>query len=161
MRQSSLSSFSGFTLIEVLVSMVVLAVGLLGIGALQTVAIRDSQEAYLYSEAVTLAYEMADRIHANANVWNGSTLPAAAASCSNNCNSAAHTCNAPTMAAYDYCVWNIKARTQLGEAASATVSISPVPGSSVCSGDVSMRCLTLNWVNAYQGSAKFELELQP
>lgn len=153
--------FSGFTLLEVLIAMIIMAVGLLGLAALQLLSIRDNQDVYWHSQAVALSYEMADRIHANAGVWNAGTLPAPANSCSDNCNSAGHACDAATMAAYDYCVWGNKVKTQLGNEASATVSISPVADSDVCLGDETMRCLTLSWVNARQQTVKFDLELLP
>ncbi len=59
----------GFTLIEVLVSMVILSIGLLGIFAMQSRALMDNQDAYLRTQAVFLAYEMSDRIRANATHW--------------------------------------------------------------------------------------------
>ena len=53
------SSYShGFTLIEVLVSMVILAVGLLGLAAMQAISLRDNQDVYYYQQATLLAYEM-------------------------------------------------------------------------------------------------------
>ncbi|EIC29152.1 MULTISPECIES: type IV pilus modification protein PilV [Methylomicrobium] len=152
---------NGFTLIEILVAMVILALGLLGLGALQMLSIRNSQDAYLYSQAMALSYEMADRIHANASAWNTDTLPTAANSCEDNCNSAAQSCSISVMASYDYCVWMEKAKAQLGPAALVEVGISPVSGSDVCTGTSAMRCLTLSWTSGSQSSAKFELELQP
>ena len=45
--------------------MVILAIGLLGIAALQGVGLRSSHGAYLTSQASLLAYDIADRIRAN------------------------------------------------------------------------------------------------
>lgn len=59
----------GFTLVEVLVAMVIMAVGLLGLASLQAVALKDNQDAFLRSQANFLAYEMSDRMRANANYW--------------------------------------------------------------------------------------------
>lgn len=59
----------GFTLVEVLVSMVILSVGLLGLASLQSLALKDNQDAYLRSQANFLAYEMNDRLRANADYW--------------------------------------------------------------------------------------------
>ncbi len=59
----------GFTLIEVLVSIVILAIGLLGIMNMQARALMDNQDAYLRTQAVFLAYDMADRIRANHEFW--------------------------------------------------------------------------------------------
>lgn len=56
----------GFTLIEILVTMVILAVGLLGMASLQLTGLRSNQSAFLRTQASTLAYDMADRMRANA-----------------------------------------------------------------------------------------------
>ena len=55
----------GFTLIEVLVAMLVLAVGLLGLAGLQATSLRNNQSAYNRSQATQLAYDIADRMRAN------------------------------------------------------------------------------------------------
>lgn len=55
----------GFTLLEVLVAIVILAIGLLGIAALQASSIRNNQSAYLRSQATLLAYDVIDRMRAN------------------------------------------------------------------------------------------------
>jgi type IV pilus assembly protein PilV len=56
---------TGFTLIEVLIAVVILAGGLLGLAALQATSLRNNQSAYNRSQATQLAYEMADRMRAN------------------------------------------------------------------------------------------------
>ncbi len=55
----------GFTLIEVLVTMLVMAVGLLGIAALQFKGLQYSHDAYIRSQINFLAYDIADRIRLN------------------------------------------------------------------------------------------------
>jgi len=55
----------GFSLIEVLVSTVILAVGLLGIAALQSSAIKYNHSALLRSIAISQAGDMIDRMQAN------------------------------------------------------------------------------------------------
>lgn len=55
----------GFTLIEILVTMFILAIGLLGLAALVVDGMRNNQGAYLRTQASTLAYDMADRIRLN------------------------------------------------------------------------------------------------
>lgn len=57
----------GFSLIEVLVALLVLSVGLLGLAALQTVALKSNHSAYHRSQATFLAYDMLDRMRANRN----------------------------------------------------------------------------------------------
>lgn len=55
----------GFGLIEVLISVVVLAVGLLGIAGLQLTMIRDNHAAYMRSIAIAQTSNMIDRMRAN------------------------------------------------------------------------------------------------
>jgi len=56
---------NGFSLLEVLIALLVLAVGLLGIAALQGIALKTNHGAYLRSQATFLAYDMMDRMRAN------------------------------------------------------------------------------------------------
>ncbi len=55
----------GFTLVEVLVALIVLAIGLLGLAQLQARGLKFNQDAYVRSQATTLAYEIIDRMRAN------------------------------------------------------------------------------------------------
>jgi type IV pilus assembly protein PilV len=59
------NSQDGFTLLEVLIAIVVLALGLLGLAGLQAASLRNNHSAYLRSQATLLAYDMADRMRAN------------------------------------------------------------------------------------------------
>jgi type IV pilus assembly protein PilV len=80
---------SGFTLIEVLIAMLVLAVGLLGLAGLQASSLKNNQSAYNRSQATQLAYDMADRIRANpvdannlaTSAYVATTTPAVQTSC--------------------------------------------------------------------------------
>ncbi|HHJ37997.1 MAG TPA: type IV pilus modification protein PilV [Methylothermaceae bacterium] len=56
---------SGFTLVEILVSVLVLGIGLLGLAGLQTTGLKSNHSANLRTQATLLAYDMADRIRAN------------------------------------------------------------------------------------------------
>ncbi|MCF6236727.1 MAG: type IV pilus modification protein PilV [Gammaproteobacteria bacterium] len=66
---------SGFSLIEVLVTMIVISIGLLGLAGLQASSLKHNNSAYQRSQATFLAYEMLDRMRANpmgidANAYN-------------------------------------------------------------------------------------------
>ena len=61
----SRQSQSGFTLIEVLVAVLVLSIGLVGVAALQGVSLKNTQSAFMRSQATALAYDLADRMRAN------------------------------------------------------------------------------------------------
>lgn len=63
--RSRCSRSGGFTLIEILVTLFILAVGLLGLAGLMVDGMRNNQGAYLRTQASILAYDMADRMRAN------------------------------------------------------------------------------------------------
>ena len=56
---------SGFTLIEILITLIIVSIGLLGMASLQMNSLRSNQGAYLRSQASMLSYDMADRMRAN------------------------------------------------------------------------------------------------
>lgn len=56
---------AGFSLIEVLVAIFILAIGVLGAAALQMNALKFNQTASVRSQATFLAYEIVDRMRAN------------------------------------------------------------------------------------------------
>jgi len=58
---------SGFTLLEILVTVIILAIGLLGIASLQSTSIKLSYDAYLRSQAALLSYDLMDRVRSNPN----------------------------------------------------------------------------------------------
>ena len=53
----------GFTLLEVLVAIIVLAFGLLGFALLQTMNVRFVQSANYRTQATNLAYDLTERLH--------------------------------------------------------------------------------------------------
>jgi type IV pilus assembly protein PilV len=57
----------GFTLIEVLVSIVILAVGLLGLALLQSTSLSNQLESYQRAQALLLLEDMSNRIRVNSN----------------------------------------------------------------------------------------------
>ncbi|MCP5124287.1 MAG: type IV pilus modification protein PilV [Gammaproteobacteria bacterium] len=56
---------TGFTLIEILVTVVVLAIGLLGLAGLQATALRFNSSASQRSQATILAYDILEQMRAN------------------------------------------------------------------------------------------------
>ncbi len=56
---------AGFTLLEILIAMLVLAIGLLGVAAMQFRGLQYSHDAYLRSQISVLAYDIADRMRLN------------------------------------------------------------------------------------------------
>jgi type IV pilus assembly protein PilV len=97
---------TGFTLIEVLIAMLVLAVGLLGLAGLQATSLRNNQSAYNRSQATQLAYDLADRMRANVSGKTTYTviLPSSATAKAN-CLSTTG-CSPADMAENDLFEWN-------------------------------------------------------
>ena len=63
----SVNRSRGFTLIEVLVTSVIMSIGLLGIAGLQVNALQSNQGAYYRSQATYIAYDMIDRMRINSD----------------------------------------------------------------------------------------------
>ena len=69
-----MTSSRGFTMIEVLIAMVILAIGLLGLAALQAVGMRNNHSALSRFQATLSAYDMADRMRSNSGASGASQL---------------------------------------------------------------------------------------
>lgn len=128
----------GFSLLEVIITMAILAVGLLGLAGLQARAINAEADSFSRSQAVMLANEMADRMNANLTEVKTSTSAATGynqqsgggvkvvfgTGYNNDCISVANntaelqaTCCAAksTIAARDLCEWDLSLKG-IGEA---------------------------------------------
>lgn len=114
---------AGFTLIEVLVSLLILAVGLLGLVGIFVASTQNNKSASLRTIATLQAYDMADRMRANIGALTviSPTIPyyhLPTATQNTTCYTA--TCTSQQMAQNDYYEWNT--------AASATSNPSVLPG---------------------------------
>lgn len=98
----------GLSMIELLVAVLVLAIGVLGITALQMVSLQNNRGALFRAEAVQLAYDMMDRIRANPEgavpgaAYDGLAIadaPPGAANC------VAGNCSQAQMVTFDQAVW--------------------------------------------------------
>ncbi len=58
----------GFTLIEVLIALLILAIGLLGMVSLMMSSLQSNQSAYQRGQASMIAYDMADRLRLNSTL---------------------------------------------------------------------------------------------
>ena len=107
---------SGFTLIEVLVAVLILAVGLVGVAGLQTVSLQNNQSAFMRSQATALAYNIADRMRANRNTAVANLYDPLAAAASANCMSTTG-CTPQDLARNDLAQWDaaITASLPMGE----------------------------------------------
>ena len=119
---------SGFSLIEVMVTAVIIGGSLLGIAQLQATSIRNSQDAYYRATANTLAYEIIDRMRANrtlaSTTTNYATALGAAEVAGTNCE--AESCSRAELSDYDLEAWKYLLSTNLpvGDGA-VTVAVGP------------------------------------
>ena len=114
----NISRNTGFSLIEVLVTIVILMIGLLGLAGLQSRALTAQMEAYQRSQALILLKDMADRINANRKnaPFYDATLGTGVAACPTTGN---------TIADSDLCEWHNAllgaAETQSGASVGAMI----------------------------------------
>ncbi|GAC1305456.1 MAG: type IV pilus modification protein PilV [Steroidobacteraceae bacterium] len=98
----------GFTLVEVLVSLVVLSIGLLGMAKLVLVSSHSNDSAYMRSQATSLAYEMLDNMRANlggATAHTYDTMMGAMPTAPTSCNGASAGCSNTQLALWDVYTW--------------------------------------------------------
>ncbi|SPE19369.1 Pilus modification protein PilV [Burkholderiales bacterium] len=95
----------GYLLIEVLVSIIVISIGLLGLAQLHAVAVARGTSGLLRSKATELGYAMADRIRANqVGASAGAYANLTGVPSDPGCITAS--CTPAQLAAYDYFEWN-------------------------------------------------------
>ena len=116
----------GVGLVEVLIALLVLSIGLLGLAALQTQALKFNQGAFLRTQATTLAYDILDRMRANREQASSTTsyittagtgIPAMPTNCE------ISDCSPGDMAKYDLNQWKTALRDRL-PAGDGTISVS-------------------------------------
>lgn len=99
-------------MVEILVTIVILSIGLLGLAGLQASGLKNNQSAFLRTVAMQQAYDMADRIRANAAGQKAGDYDAISGTPSDpNCISSG--CTAAQMAQYDAYDWNTDNTAQL------------------------------------------------
>lgn len=103
-QQKSPIRSRGFTLLEVLISIIIIAIGLLGMAGLQVTTLRNNNSSSMRTQATFLAEDMADRMRSNmagVTAGNYATTP----SCASTGCTITTGCAPNTLAAYDICEW--------------------------------------------------------
>lgn len=118
-------SQSGFSILEIMVTLVVLSTGLLGVANLQVDALRGNQGAYLASVAAQQAEDMAERMQSNpvavaADAYDA--LDAGIPSIKVDCQSVA--CTPSQLVQYDHNRWNAANQALLPGGAGQVAEIS-------------------------------------
>jgi type IV pilus assembly protein PilV len=97
---------AGFSLIEVLITIVILGFGLLGIASMLLNGISLNNASYLRSVATQQAYDMGDRIRANGAGAIAGNYNAIAYPPPSTCVVCTSSCSVANLAASDACNWN-------------------------------------------------------
>ncbi len=127
----------GFSLLEVLISLAVLSIGLLGLAALQTVGLRINHDSYQRTQATMMAYDIADRMRANSKGLVDGKYNAVLATTTSpgpDCV-AATSCDTNELADYDIRTWHDTIALKLSEG-TGTISTDAATG---------RRTITINW----------------
>ena len=120
----------GFTLLEVLVTVVIFSVGMLGIAGLQMTGMKQAHNSHLRAVATTQVLDMADRMRANlegveaGNYDYDQTQP----NCPPATDCGSSPCTPAQLAEYDVCEWTAQTAAALpGGAARICLDDSPAP----------------------------------
>lgn len=117
-------SQTGFSLVEVLITLVIMSVGMLGIAGLYVQSMQAGRTSMFRHHAVTLAGDVADRIRANPTADIAYT---AAVGVNNNCILGGIDCTPTQMAANDILLWKDQAANTL-PGGDVTIVLTPEAG---------------------------------
>ena len=126
---SSRSRQTGMGMIEVLVALLVLAIGLFGVLSMQTKGLQLNQAGYYQSQAMFLAQDILERIRANreaADSYDTGGFTSTPVS-GTDCETDTATCTPAQMAASDKMYWT-QSLVNLLPSGAGRVSVSDVPG---------------------------------
>ena len=145
----------GFTLIEVLVAVVVMAIGLLGVASLQIGSVKRAQDAYARSQAAFLAYSIADAMRVNLPSARAGLYDLSAADPSPmiavTCIGEGATCSPAELATFDVAQWRTAIAAQLVDGNSGVVSVYDAAR------DVSQVTVRILWRSISENDAASEL----
>ena len=157
---------SGATLIEVLISLLILSVGLLGMTGLQTVSLRNTQSAYLRTQASIASNDIVERIRANLQGVEAGSYNANAGAVTSACNTIAG-CTAAQLAANDIAEWKGALAADLpagvGTVCADATPEDGTPGTPACDGAGNLYAVKIWWDEDRDGVAekRFSLSFRP
>lgn len=152
----------GTTMVEVLVTVIVFSIGLLGIIGMQATGLRNNTTAYNRSQATILAYDLADRARANplgASSYNiSSSLPTATVSA---CETTSG-CSNSQMAQYDVYNWlqDLAASLPAGTGTICIDDANPedgTPASFGCGGTGDVLTIKVWWDEEKDGTGTYKM----
>ncbi len=102
----------GFTLLEVMISLVIFSIGLIGLAGLQAIGLQNNRSAYNRTVATHIAYDLADRIRNNRNQDYTVGIPGTTPT---SCIGTGATCTAAQLTLFDLFEWDASVKgTQNG-----------------------------------------------
>lgn len=131
---------SGTTLIEVLITILVVAIGLLGVAGLQAKAVSNSSDSIMYSRAAFLASDIIERMRNNVrgvrNGLYGRSIGGPTVNLTTDCTAAGAVCSESELANFDMYQWlqlRVRSSTELpeGDALITSADWSPTRTTSV------------------------------
>ncbi len=162
------SRASGFSLIELLIAVLVMAVGILGVAGLQVVSLQQNRSALFRAEAIQLGNGLLDRIRANPfATYAPVEIDAIPLSTARDCIT--NGCSTDQMAEFDIASWKCSLNPQaangttyticttLGITKNSAASSSSLPlgkGSLVVDEDTNTYTVTVQWVDNRAGNTK-------
>jgi type IV pilus assembly protein PilV len=149
----SRTTVAGFSLLELLITLVILSIGLLGLGLMQTTGLGLTKTAYSRTQAMMLASDIADRIRANeasaANYVGNSAAGTAG------CTSGT-LCLGPAMAASDMADWSNRLVLELpggtGQILDPSVAAAACPGNAATTVGPGFMRVLIKWNEAYSAA---------
>ena len=141
----------GFTIVEALVALVILAVGMLGIASLYVTTLRASGSAASRMQAINLASDLGDRIRANRTAE--AAYAGAAAADATTCVGATANCDDATRAAHDLFVWQDAIQAAFPGAPAGTVTVNTATNPTTYQ-------IQVSWVEAGNLTQSYTLNLQ-
>ncbi len=155
----------GFGMIEVLVTVVILSIGLLGLTGLQLTSLRSNQTAEYRSQVTWLAYDMSDRMRANVEGVDAGNYDNAAPLEVDTCLSLAG-CSVAEMAQHDTFEWIASLQSALPDGNGVVcIDSTPsdgIPGAPQCDGAGTVYAIKVWWDDDRDGvQDRFEMSFQP
>lgn len=157
---------SGSSLIEVLVSMLILGVGILGISAMQASTLKTNQNSYMRTQAVFHSLDIVERLLSNIAGAQAGNYNDPAPVFTGACQTGAG-CSAAQMASNDVALWeaSVAANLPLGGAVICLDSIPDdgTPAAPACNGLGTVYAVKIWWDDNRDGTAnqRYVMTFQP
>lgn len=156
----------GFSMLEIMVTIIVISFGLLGLAGLQTLGLKNNHNATVGTQIAGQAYDMSDRMRANIAAVTAGSYNNPTATYNANCLNATG-CTAAQMAQHDAYEWTTNLTTLLPSGRGAVcVDSTPndgTPAAPACDNTGSLYTIKIWWDDERTGGTlkRFSMSFQP